>query len=171
MEKLGFGDISDKIEQKEGEWTNSFSYRPNGKSKNWQRVEFSIPRPFPQFSSKLFFRLLSLHIEFLSERFFHFLVKMTIIDLGYQRWSCDTSNWSQRARNHYKIVLGENLLSREKIHRKIQFLKNFTDDVIAYLSDQKWSVCSNSVMRGLNKSASSNFIMGRLSLKHYLNPK
>ena len=35
----------------------------------------------------------------------------------------------------------------------------FTDDVIAYLYDQKWSGSSNSVIRGLNKSILCNFII------------
>ena len=52
----GFDDISDKIEQKEGGWTYWYSYRPMGRSGNWQRIKFAIPRPFPQFWSKFFFR-------------------------------------------------------------------------------------------------------------------
>ena len=63
-----------------------------------------------------------------------------------------------------EIVLTEFFLSVEQIHRKIQFLKIFTDDVIVCLPDQKWSQSSNSVIRGLNKSVLYNFIMGRLSL-------
>ena len=94
-----------------------------------------------------------------------FVVKMTNFDPGYQIWSCDTSNWSQWAWNHYKNSSGRKFLSWEQIHRKIQILKIFTDDVIVYLSDQKWPGSSYSVIRGPNKSVSCNFIMGIRSLR------
>ena len=63
-----------------------------------------------------------------------------------------------------KIVLAENFDRESKYTEKINFLKIFTDDVIASSPGQKCSGTSNPVIRGQNKSVLCNFIMGRLSL-------
>ena len=108
-------------------------------SKNWPTFSRFWPRFFRQRWSKSIFLLIKTAILQSKSRTF------------YENY-------------YYKNSFGRKFLSVEQIHRKIQFLKIFTDDVIAYLSDQKWSGSSNSVIRVLYKSVLCNFIMGRLSL-------